>query len=366
MSQSSGSGATRVAPPDPLLAEIGRQPGAIRGAAAAVAAQVESLRTIARDRPDGRIVLTGMGSSFDACHALVATLGLAGVAAHLVNAAELLHFGTSTLDARTTLVVVSQSGRSVEIEHLVERLAGRPDRPFVVAVTNGTANPLAGAADVPLDIRVGAELGPATMTFAATLVALDAIGRVLAGDGVDLERPVRSVVEQADAAATAIDRLLADREGLTETMTQWHDGRPTIVIVSRGAGRAASDMASLTLKEVAGVASESMVTADFRHGPLELVGADLAIAFLHLEPATDEIDAAFAAELAAGPSSVLVVGGGHGIRAPARCVELDPIGRSLAPAVAVVPFQLLARALALLDGRLPGEFRYASKVTTSE
>jgi len=352
---------------DPLLGEIGRQGAAIRGAAAALGHQADAIRAIARDRPDGRIVLTGMGSSLAAGHALVATLGRAGIPVDLVNAAELLHFGLPTLDARTTLVVVSQSGRSVEVVRILDALpGGAGGRPFVVGITNGPANPLSDAADVALDIAVGDELGPATMTFAATLVALDALGRLLlTRDGA--AAVVDEVTRAAGDAALAIDRLTQDRPALIDAVTGWADGRRTLVIVGRGVGRAASDMASLTLKEVAGVAAESMITADFRHGPLELVGPDLAIAFICVERETDAIDRAFAAELGRGPTSVLVVVE-ESADAPAgvRSIVIGPVAGSLAPAVAVVPFQLLARELAIAAGRRPGAFRHASKVTTTE
>jgi len=351
---------------DPLLGEIGRQGAAIRGAAAALGHQADAIRAIARDRPDGRIVLTGMGSSLAAGHALVATLGRAGIPVDLVNAAELLHFGLPTLDARTTLVVVSQSGRSVEVVRILDGLpGGAGGRPFVVGITNGPANPLSDAADVALDIAVGDELGPATMTFAATLVALDALGRLV----LSLDRAaavVDEVTRAAGDAALAIDRLTQDRPALIDAVTGWADGRRTLVIVGRGVGRAASDIASLTLKEVAGVAAESMITADFRHGPLELVGPDLAIAFICVERETDAIDRAFAAELGRGPTSVLVVEESADAPAGVRSIVIGPVAGSLAPAVAVVPFQLLARELAIAAGRRPGAFRHASKVTTTE
>jgi glutamine---fructose-6-phosphate transaminase (isomerizing) len=356
-------------PPDPLLAEIGRQPAAIRGAAAALVGQRDGLRRIAASlRPGGRIVLTGMGSSFDAGHVTVAVLGQAGIPVEHVNAAELLHFRLSTLDDRTTLVVVSQSGQSVEVVRLLERLdRDRRRRPFLVGVTNGTDNPLADAADVAVDIAVGAELGPATMTFAATLVALDALGRVLEGAAEgDIDAVLERVTLDADAAGIAMERLLADRPAITATMVAWHGGRRNTVIVGRGAGRAASDMASLTLKEVAGAAAESMITADFRHGPLELVRDDLAIAFVCVEAATDAIDRAFAAELAPGPASVVIVGADAAPVPQARAVAIGQVPRSLAPAVAVVPFQLLGRELAIAGGRTPGDFRHAAKVTTTE
>jgi len=352
---------------DPLLDEIGRQGAAMRGAAAALVQQADVIRAIAGDRPDGRIVLTGMGSSLAAGHALVATLGRAGIPVDLANAAELLHFGLPTLDARTTLVVVSQSGRSIEVVRILERLGERQgSRPFVVGVTNGTGNPLANTADATLDIAVGDELGPATMTFAATLVTLDAIGRILLARDRAAAPIVDEVATAAGEAALAIDRLMADRPALVDAVTGWAGGRRTLVIVGRGVGRAASDMASLTLKEVAGVAAESQVTADFRHGPLELVGPDLAIAFVCVEPETDAIDRAFAAELGRGPASVLVVDRSGDAVPGVRSIAIGPVPGPLAPAVAVVPFQLLARELAIAAGRRPGAFRHASKVTTTE
>jgi glutamine---fructose-6-phosphate transaminase (isomerizing) len=352
---------------DPLLGEIGRQGDAIRGAASALRAQADALDAVARKRSDGRIVLTGMGSSLAAGHALVATLGQVGIPVDLVNAAELLHFALPTLDGRTTLIVVSQSGRSVEVVRILERLGQPGERPFVIGVSNGTDNPLAKAADVVLDIAVGAELGPATMTYAATLITLDGVGRVLAsGGGAEIRGIVDAVVLDADGAALAIGRLLAERAAVTDMMRAWHSGRPTVVIVGRGVGRAATDMASLTLKEVAGTAAESMITADFRHGPLELVSDDLAVAFVSIEPAADAIDRAFAAELSNGPASVLVVGADADNAGTAPAIALGRVGRALAPAVAVVPFQLLARELAIAQGRQPGTFRYASKVTTTE
>ncbi len=274
---------------DPFLAEIGRQPAAIRGAARAIAGQTDRLRRLAADRPDGRLVLTGMGSSYDACHVTVTILAEAGTVAGLVNAAELLHFRTATLDAATTLLVVSQSGQSVEIVRLLERLAGRADRPFVVSITNGLDNPLAAGADVAFDTAVGDELGPSTMTFAASLVALDAVVRVLSGGpgaAGEVDRIVERVLADAEDAAAAAEALLADRAAVTATMVGWGSGRPNLVILGRGVSRATAEMAALTIKEVSGAPAESLVTADFRHGPLELIDEELAVAFV--APRTDD------------------------------------------------------------------------------
>jgi glutamine---fructose-6-phosphate transaminase (isomerizing) len=362
------TGRRPAAESDPFLTEIGGQPEAIRRAARTVAGQAERLQAVADRRPGGALILTGMGSSYDACHVAVTVMAESGVLATLVNAAELLHFRTATLDARTILVVVSQSGHSVEIVRLVDGLAERPDRPFVVAITNGLDNPLATGADVALDTAAGDELGPSTMTFAASLVVLDAVARVLAaGATADISEIVAQVRADADGAAAAAEILLADRETVTATMVAWLGDRPNLVVLGRGVARAAAEMAALTIKEVAGAPAEALGAADFRHGPLELVDPDLAVAFLALEPATDAIDRSFAAELATGPAAVVVVAGDD--VAPVKgagSVAIGRVDRRLAPAVATIPFQLLARELAIGRGRRPGDFSVASKVTTRE
>ncbi len=351
---------------DRFLTEIEGQPEAMRRAHRAMAGLADRLGGLARRPRDGTIVMTGMGSSYDACHVPVTMLAEGGSRVSLVNAAELLHFQSASLDGRTTLVVVSQSGRSIEIVRLLEDLARRPDRPFVVGITNGTDNPLAAGADVAFDTAVGDELGPSTMTFAGSLVALDAIARVLALPTADVDEVVRAVGADVDGAAAAAEAMLAERATVTAIMVRWSTARPHLVVLGRGTARATADMAALTIKEVAGASAEALVAADFRHGPLELVDASLAVAFVTLESATDEIDRSFAAELSTGPASVVVVGREPGSVGAAPSIAVGPVARPLAPAVAMIPFQLLARELAIGRGRRPGEFSRASKVTTRE
>jgi glucosamine--fructose-6-phosphate aminotransferase (isomerizing) len=361
------SGRPPVTQSDPFLTEIGGQPEAIRRAARALAGQAERLGQLAGRRPIGALVMTGMGSSYDACHVALTMLAEGGLLATLVNAAELLHFRIAALDAGTTLVVVSQSGQSVEVVRLLDHLAGRTDRPFVVAITNGLDNPLATRADVAFDTEAGDELGPSTMTFAASLVALDAVSRVLAaGPAADIVDIVGHVRADAEDAASAAEAVLADRAMVTATMVDWLADRPHLVILGRGVSRAAAEMAALTIKEVAGTPAEALVAADFRHGPLELIDHDLAVAFVTLESATDGLDRSFAAELSAGPTSVVVIGHDGAPPGSARSIVIGPVDRRLAPAVAMIPFQLLARELAIARGRQPGEFSMASKITTRE
>jgi glutamine---fructose-6-phosphate transaminase (isomerizing) len=398
--------------PDHFLVEIVAQPAAMRRAAEALGPQQGRLEELARARDRaglggeasggasptaglageasgsagpaagearggaGEVVLTGMGASYGACHAPATLLGEAGVRAWMLDAAELVHFRTGVLRSDTVLVTVSQSGASAEVIRLAEAVrAGR--RPFLVSVTNGTASRLAGLADVALDVAAGAERGPSTLTFAATLVTLAAVAEVLAG------RSATAAIEGArwwaEAGAAAAERLLDAAEPLADRMRRWLGRRPMLAVLGRGTARAASETAALVLKEAARFPAEALESAQFRHGPLELAGRDLAVAILALEPSTGALDLGLARELAAAGAAVSVLGpreeGPGGSTSRDRglgsgdgwlSLGLGDVPRPIAPAVAAIPFHLLAWRLAVERGLDPGELALASKVTTRE
>jgi glucosamine--fructose-6-phosphate aminotransferase (isomerizing) len=353
--------------PDPFIAEIAGQPAALRRAAEGLASQLPALARLAdmaRDgHPSALPIFTGMGSSYFACYPAVTELAAARVAALHIGTAELLHFRRELLGPQTTLIAVSQSGRSAELVRLAGELGEPAARPTTVAVTNGLDNPLAAGADVALDTMAGDEACPSTMTFAAALVVVAAVGAVLAGEpAADV---AARLLAEAESAAAAIERLMADRS-LPDRLLERFGSRDAVVLLGRGASRAAAEMGALTLKEAVGLAAESLETGQFRHGPLEIAGPGLAALVIAVEPETRALDVGLTEELlAAGAAVALVSRDGEGPAAALR-VPIGDVSCALAPAVANVPAQLLAWRMAVLGGREPGSFVLASKVTTRE
>jgi glucosamine--fructose-6-phosphate aminotransferase (isomerizing) len=309
------------------------------------------------------IVFTGMGVSYCACHVPVTVLAGRGRDATMVEASELLHFRRPMLDEDTVMVVVSQSGESAEVVRLIEELREGP-RPFVVSITNGTTSALAAAADAPLDIRAGPETGPSTKTFAATLVVLAALAEVLAGRPAD--QAAAQIAAEAERAASGTASILEGRDELAERVASWCRDRSAVALLGRGTARAASETAALVLKEAARLPVEALQSAQFRHGPIELAGPGLAVGMIATEPATAPLDLGLAEELERAGTSVLVVEAGDNAPARPRRVGVPPVARALLPALAVVPFQLLAWRLSIERGLVPGELAIAQKVTTRE
>ncbi|HEX6230167.1 MAG TPA: SIS domain-containing protein [Actinomycetota bacterium] len=349
---------------DPFLAEIAGQPDALRRAAASLVEERDALERIREAAALSRtIAFTGMGSSYDACYPAVNDLAGRGVAALLVDTAELLHFRRPILNGQTLAVIVSQSGESAEIVKLASEISRQRARPFVVSITNGLDNELARRADITLDTRVGSENGPSTMTYAGAMATLSGIARLLAGDSV--ETAVDRTRTAAEGAALSAERLLDDPESFAEELAGWHGGRGIMVLLGRGPARAATEMGALILKE-SGVMAESLESAMFRHGPLELAGPDMTAIVMATEPETRRLELSLAADLVETGANVLVVTPDGEAPKGARSVATGYLDRALLSAVSIVPVQLLAWKLAQTRGRRPGEYTRASKITTRE
>ena len=303
-----------------------------------------------------------MGSSYDACYPAVAELARGGIAAVMLDSAELLHFRTAMLGPHTLVVAVSQSGESAEVVKVAEHIRSSAVPSRIVAVTNGRTNTLASLADDVLDTAAGEESGPSTMTFAGSLVVVGAIAAVLtgaSGPGV-----VERFGRETDMAAVAMERLLDDL-ATSDELVAWLGDRDTAVILGRGPARAAAEMGALTIKEAVGMPIEALQTAQFRHGPLELVGPEPGRhADRHRARNGRPGHGAGEGASDAGASVFLITEATRPAGIPG--LAIGPVDRLLSSAVSIVPAQLLAWKLSALRGRQPGAYYRASKVTTRE
>ncbi len=84
------------------------------------------------------------------------------------------------------------------------------------------------------------------------------------------------------------------------------------------------------------------------------------------EPETIDLDVGLAGDLVSSGTAVLLVTPQTVEIAGALNVHVGGLDRTLAPAVSIVPTQLLAWSLASRRGRAPGAYHRASKVTTRE
>ncbi|GAB4573424.1 MAG: SIS domain-containing protein [Anaerolineae bacterium] len=345
-----------------FLDEIAEQPAALLRMLKTAPDSLPEVAALGRGLRAGqfrRVVFTGMGASYYAAHPALIALRQQGLDAHLIETSELLYYQRPVLDTGTLLVCISQSGRSIEIQRLVEALG--EDVP-ILGITNDLASPLAQHSRATVFLNAGAEQTVSTKTYTTTLAALSlvacALGRLSTAEAE----------EQIASAAEAIAARLSEwRAAVAHILQPLTDVR-FYAFLGRGPSLASAMTGALIVKESAKLPTEGMSAAQFRHGPLEVVDSRMA-AFIFAGPAqTEALNLNLAATIADLGGHATVIGGEDLIRpAGVGGVALPPdAGHWALPVLEIVPIQFLAAALAARQGFEVGSFRYISKVTDQE
>ena len=127
---------------NPYISDILSQPAALRDAVqkfstAPLAPITERLQSGDFDR----LVITGMGASYNAAYPAYLQLTGLPIPVMLVNAAELVHYMDGLIGTRTMLWANSQSGRSAELLHLLQRIEPTPPACILASVNDDDQSP---------------------------------------------------------------------------------------------------------------------------------------------------------------------------------------------------------------------------------
>lgn len=304
-----------------------------------------------------RILITGMGASYNAAYPAYLHLINLGLPVMLVNAAELLHYSSDLISGSSLLWLNSQSGRSIELVRLFDRIKAQPAA-AILATVNDISSPLASGVDICLPIYAGDEATVSTRTYLNMLAINDLAAVVLIG---------------GDLQTTKIKFLLAV-EKMQEYLSNWQaavaemDARlgavKDLFILGRGASMAAVWNGSLINKEAAKCAFEGMNSADFRHGPLELVSPDLTVMVFEGAAQTAHLNRTLALEITRLGGRVFWLSPKTDPELPT--LQIPEVDEMSLPLVEILPLQMLTILMAQRKGIEAGQFRHVQKITQRE
>lgn len=335
--------------------DIKEQPAALRRQADA------PLPAALRDvdlRDHDRIILTGMGSSDYATLPIERALAAAGLPVLRIDAGQLLDVPERVTN-RSLVWATSQSGRSGEVAALADRLTGSRKPALTIATTDDTTSPLAGMADIVLELHSGPEATVSTKSYLNTLAAQHrALAVLTGGDPAAVEDDIRRIADE-------VADLLAewpDADAFAEQA--WKAPRARFAYIGIGDDAATALTGALITKESAKVPVEGFVGGAFRHGPYELAGPGLTAVLFGPGVQDDPFLPGLAADLTRSGATVLTIGprayDGTGLLAtPSRGGALARL------AVGSVRTQLLTLAFAKATGEVAGRFRFGQKVTAA-
>ena len=329
---------TTIAPPMTLMAMDMAEQAATLRRLMAKRMEVRTELLSRRREPLRGIALVGRGSSEHAARVggvLLETCTELPVL--LVRPSMVRLYGTHAPVDGYLAIGLSQSGRSVEIVETLKWL--RTDGALTLAVTAHPDSPVAGVADLVLDLETGSERAvPATKSFTAELAAMaivsEILGRASWGDVA------------WESMVGAVEWALEDRDPVRRCAGRL-DGVEHLSVVGAGVGVGLAHEAALKIMEASGVAASAFSCESFRHGPMTLAGVRHPVIGIAVPgPARDEV-LRLCASLEGVPTVVVADGPGADIRVPGHLPE------ALGAIPAAVRAQQVALELALRRGRDP-------------
>ncbi|MFB9235334.1 SIS domain-containing protein [Plantactinospora siamensis] len=314
-------------------------------------------RAIAERRPRHVVYAARGTSDHAALYAAYLTEIRLSLPAGLASPSTMTLFGARPDLSDALVVGVSQSGGSADLAEVlrVARGAGA----LTLAVTNAPDSPLAGLAELSVDIAAGHERAvAATKTYTAELLALlMLVEGVRAGDG-RLPAAERAALAELPELA---ERVLADPAAGALAPRYRFAGQ--LVTTGRGYAYPTAREAALKLMETSYLPALAFSGADLLHGPLAMTDPDVPVlALVGSGPGGDAMRAVLP-RLAERGADVVTIGSAE-VPGAVR-IAVPEVDERYAPLLDILPLQRLALALALARGEDPDAPRGLNKVTST-
>lgn len=306
------------------------------------------------------VYLAGMATSDYGSYPAACLLNRAGKMTVPYDVSELLYYHLETITPGSCLVVVSQSGNSAEIIHILQALNGRVP---VVGVYNYEDSYLAQHCDIGLPIFAGPQLACGSKTNVATVGVMLLLAEAVQGH--DLNPAGQRLLALADS----LGRFYKDWETVLSPAVDFLAGSEYTVFLGRGPGKSSAQFSATLFREVPKVVAEGMAAADFRHGLREMIRPEHRVVIFAPAGGTHDLCIGIARDtLKLGIPVMVVTNRDIDLEASKNLhvVKTDLHDEYWAPILDMVPLQLLGYQLAKRYGLEPGKLVISTNVTTVE
>ncbi len=303
-----------------------------------------------------RVVLTGMGASLYSLYPTWISLTSLAIPVLYVDLAELVHFANPLITKKTLLWVVSQSGRTAELETLYDREKFHPA--YFLATVNDLGSPLAKHADQYLPINAEVEKTVSTRTYINSLVINQLAAKCLLGMDIQPDLNIfRRTVNLLDTYLRAMD------EHVSEFIDEI--GLPThLALIARGASLASAWMGALMMHEAAKFPALAYNAGQFRHGPIEMVDENLTAIVMAGAQSTRDLNFRLFKDLLSFGAQGFWLSDKTLESTPA--IQIPSVEEIALPVMEIVALQLLSISIAEQRGLEAGKFFRIGKVTLKE
>jgi glucosamine--fructose-6-phosphate aminotransferase (isomerizing) len=301
------------------------------------------------------VYLTGIGSSWHAALTAGPLFSLGSRPVYMHDASELLQF--VTIPANAVFLVISRTGRSVEIVQLLEK--ARECGACVIGVTNSEDGPLAQKAQIPIVVAARLDHGISVNTYSTLAAATGALASATVGTFDD------ALADSLSQSVAETNRFLAGwQEQIADSA--WLSPGSFCYFLARGSSLGSCHEARLLWEEGVKSPATAMGTGAFRHGPQETVAEGSRFGIWIDARCMRGQDLAVARDLKRLGASVMLIGQDVSEDAGDLVFRLPEVPAEWQFLIDVIPAQLAAERLAGLSGVDCDSFRLCSYIVEDE
>ncbi|MDO4568375.1 MAG: glutamine--fructose-6-phosphate transaminase (isomerizing) [Clostridia bacterium] len=285
-----------------------------------------------------------------------------------VELASEFKYADPLVDARTLVIVISQSGETIDTYHALKEAAARGAR--IVSVVNVVGSTIAAASEDVIYTWAGPEIAVATTkAYSAQLIVLYMlamyIGRIRETATREQER---ELIAELNALPAAVARALNDKEGVQYLASLYYSSKD-VFFIGRNIDYALALEGSLKLKEISYIHSEAYAAGELKHGTISLVEqGTLVIALCTYAPLKDKLVSNIKEVKSRGANVIALANEGDEDIAQVadHVIYIPRWGQTTMPSLAIIPLQLFAYYVASLKGCDVDKPRNLAKSVTVE
>lgn len=343
---------------NPVLENIRAQPEQLRKLASRIEKDpaLKELQTALVEQKSRGLLLTGMGASYLAAYAGCIYLQVHRVPAFILESSELLFYGLDAIPKDMPLVIISQSGVSIEVREILSNLKKGQE---VWGITNDLESPLGRQAGRVLPIDVPSDHSIAVNTYTCALGLLLALFSACFSEQ-DLLRYL------INKAANIINEGFETWKGMAESAIDFLDNPSSVTLLGYGPSVASAWEGALLFKEGAKLQADGLSGGQFRHGSIEIVDERFrCIVFAPSGRNEDKVVRLIDQILACKGKVIAITNRSLSPHPNLFTLGLPKLNEFVVPLFEIVPIQLLVYHLALRRGVEPGFFRNTAPVIRS-
>ncbi|SDC09564.1 glucosamine--fructose-6-phosphate aminotransferase (isomerizing) [Geodermatophilus telluris] len=289
-----------------------------------------------------------------------------------VEVASEFRYRDPVLDRSTLVVVISQSGETMDT--LMALRHAKDQKARVLAICNVNGSTIPRESDAVLYTHAGPEIAVAsTKSFLAQIVACYLVGLVLAQvRGIKYTDEVASIVHELQKLPEAVSQVLTQMEPVRELGRSLADA-DTILFLGRHVGFPVALEGALKLKELAYIHAEGFAAGELKHGPIAVIDEGTPVVVIAPSPRGrsllhDKVVSNIQEIRARGARTIVIAEEGDEAVVPYadHLIRVPRTPTLLAPVVTTVPLQVLACEIAATRGYDVDQPRNLAKSVTVE